>query len=164
MARPATFHVVARDGGAALKARLASAPEEHAEAILAACEILQELHDHGVLEVIRGGLAASDELLDIVVEGADSPDTVRAIRNLLYWRAILGRIEPEWFQGIFQAIPDGLALATTQRDETASIWKVLRRAVSRDSLRGLTAAVDFLESFGRRLNALEHRVAGEAAK
>ena len=44
-----------------------------------------------------------------VVDGANTPEAVRALRNLLFWRSVLGRIEPEWFQGIFQAIPDGLA-------------------------------------------------------
>jgi hypothetical protein len=73
----------------------------------------------------------------------------------MFWRQVLGRIEPTWFQGIFQAIPDGLATATAQRDEPVSVWKVLRRAMSKDSLRGLAAAVDFLESFGRHLHILE---------
>jgi uncharacterized protein YjgD (DUF1641 family) len=164
MAQPATFHVVARDGNGALRAQLQAVPEKHGEAILAACEILQELHDHGILEVLRGGLAASDQLLELAVASADTPETVRAIRNLLYWSTIVGRIEPEWIQGVAKAIPDGLALATTQRDQRASIWKVLRRAMSRDSLRGLTAAVDFLESFGRRLNALEHGTPGGEVK
>ena len=86
----------------------------------------------------------------------NTPEAVRAVRNLLFWRSVLGRIEPEWFQGIFQAVPDGLAVATAQRDEPVSLWRVLRRAISKDSLRGLTAAVDFLESFGRHLNSLEH--------
>ena len=73
----------------------------------------------------------------------------------MFWRQVLGRIEPEWFQGIFQAIPDGLATATARRDEPVRLWKLLRRAMSKDSLRGLLAGVDFLESFGRHLRLLE---------
>ena len=73
----------------------------------------------------------------------------------MFWRQVLGQIEPAWFQGIFQAIPDGLAAATAQRNESVSIWKILRRATNKDSLRGLVAAVDFLESFGRHLQTLE---------
>jgi uncharacterized protein YjgD (DUF1641 family) len=152
------FHVVPPNPIEALRARLDSAPEEHAAAVLAAYDVLQELHDHGVLEVVRSCLAASDELLGTIVSGVNTPETVRAVRNLLFWRSVLGRIEPEWFQGIFQAIPDGLAVATAQRDEPISLWRVLRRAFSKDSLRGLTAGVDFLESFGRHLNSLEHSV------
>jgi len=158
MAQPTPFHAKPRSPLEALHARIDAAPQEHVAAILAAYDVLQALHDRGVLELLKNGLEAGDELLEMVVSAANTPESVRAIRNLLFWRTILGQIEPEWFQGIFQAIPDGLAEATAQRDEPVSLWKVLRRGVSKDSLRGLTAAVDFLQSFGRHLNSLEHAV------
>jgi uncharacterized protein YjgD (DUF1641 family) len=113
------------------------------------------LHDRGILDVTTSALRASDELLEKVVDAANTPDAIRAIRNLLFWRQILGRIEPAWFRGIFQAIPDGLATATAERNEPVSLWKLFRRATNKDSLRGLAAAVDFLESFGRHLHTLE---------
>jgi uncharacterized protein YjgD (DUF1641 family) len=155
MAQPIRFNVPPLDPREALRARLERTPEKHAEAILAACDVLQALHDRGILDVATSALSASDELLEKVVDSANTPDTIRAIRNLMFWRQILGRIEPSWFQGIFQAIPDALATATAQRDEPVGVWKLLRRAMSKDSLRGLAAAIDFLESFGRHLHMLE---------
>jgi uncharacterized protein YjgD (DUF1641 family) len=155
MAQPIPFHVAPFDSRAALRARLEHVPDTHAEAILAAYNLLQVLHDRGILDTATSALSASDELLEKIVNSANSPDAIRAIRNLLFWRQILGRIEPKWFQGIFQAIPDGLAKATAERDEPVGVWKLLRRAINRDSLRGLAAAVDFLESFGRHLHSLE---------
>jgi uncharacterized protein YjgD (DUF1641 family) len=155
MSQPIPFHVPPFDSRAALRARLEHAPDKHAEAILAAYNLLQALHDRGILDTATSALSASDELLEKVVTGVNSPDAIRAIRNLLFWRQILGRIEPKWFQGIFQAIPDGLAKATAERDKPVGVWKLLRRAINRDSLRGLAAAVDFLESFGRHLHSLE---------
>jgi uncharacterized protein YjgD (DUF1641 family) len=155
MAQPITFQTPAYDPRAALRTRLAHAPEAHAEAILAAYDVLQELHERGILDILRSGLAAGGELLEKAVDLADTPEAVRAVRNLLLCQSVLGRIEPEWFQGILQAIPDGLATVTAQRDEPVGLWRVLRRALSRDSLRGLTAAIGFLESFGRRLSLLE---------
>src|SRR5712671_2631063 len=147
MAQPIPFHVPPFDNRAALRARLEQAPDKHAEAILAAYDLLQALHDRGILDVATSALSASDELLEKVVDTANSPDAIRAIRNLMFWRQVLGKIEPKWFQGVFQAIPEGLAIATKERDEPVRIWKLLRRALSKDSLRGLAAAVDFLESF-----------------
>jgi len=155
MAQPIPFRVPPIDNRAALRERLDRAPEEHAEAVLAAYELLQALHDRGMLDVTTSALRASDDLLEKVVDNANTPDVIRAIRNLMFWRQVLGRIEPKWFQGIFQAIPDGLATATAERDEPVGVWKLLRRAISKDSLRGLAAAVDFLESFGRHLHSLE---------
>jgi len=155
LAKPIDLEAPPRNPRAELQSRLERAPEEHAEAILAAYEVLQELHDRGALELARGALAASDELLDELVGNARTPEAVRAIRNLLFWRHILGSIEPEWFKGIFQAIPDGLAQATARRDEPVGFWRLLRKMFSKDSLRGMAAAIDFLQSFGRHLHSLE---------
>lgn len=155
MAQPIPFHAVPLDTRDALRVRLETAPDTHAEALLAAYDLLQALHDRGILDVATSALAASDELLEKVVDTANAPESIRALRNLMFWRQVLGSIEPEWFQGIFQAIPDGLATATAERDEPVTLWKILRRATKKDSLRGLAAAVDFLESFGRHLHSLE---------
>jgi len=155
MAQPIPLEIPPRNPRAALRSRLEQAPEEHAEAVLAAYEVLQELHDRGVLELMRGALAASDEILEKVVDGAKTPEAIRAIRNLLFWRQILGSIDPDWFKGLFQAIPEGIAQATAKRDQPVSVFGVLRRLTNKDSLRGLAAAVDFLQAFGRHLHALE---------
>src|SRR5262245_54963336 len=114
MAQPVAFRTPPHNPLDVLRARLETAPQEHADAILAAYDVLQLLHDRGVLDVVRGGLAAGDDLLDALVSSVSTPDAVRALRNLMFWRTVLGRIEPEWFQGIFQAIPDGLSTATAQ--------------------------------------------------
>ncbi len=136
MAQPIPFHPPATDKRDVLRARLEQAPEQHAEAILAAYDLLQALHDRGILDVTTSALRASDELLEKVVDAANTPDAVRAIRNLLFWRQVLGRIEPTWFQGIFQAIPDGLATATAERDEAVGLWKQPSRPCCRDRLPG----------------------------
>jgi len=155
MSVPIALETSPRDPAAELRSRLENAPAEHAEALLAAYEVLQALHEQGVFEVLRGALDAKDEILDSVVAAADTPEAIRAIRNLLFWRRILGSIEPEWFKGLFQAIPEGIAQATAERDKPVGLWQVLRRIRSKDSLRAMAAAVDFLEAFGRHLHSLE---------
>jgi len=158
MAQPIPLEIPPRNPRAELRFRLEQAPEEHAEAVLAAYEVLQQLHDRGVLEIMRGGLAASDEILEKVVDNAKTPEAIRAIRNLLFFRRILGSIEPEWFEGIFQAIPEGIAQVTAERDQPVSLFGLLRRLVSKDSLRGLAAAIDFMQALGRHLQVLNRYV------
>jgi len=153
MAQPIPLEIPPRNPRAELRARLEQAPEEHAEAVLAAYEVLQELHNRGVLDIMRGFLAASDDILEKVVDNIRTPEAIRAIRNLLFWRQILGSIEPEWFKGIFQAIPEGIAQATAEREQPIGLFGLLRRLSSKDSLRGLAAAVDFLQAFGRHLHS-----------
>ena len=156
MARPIPLEIPPRNPRAELQSRLEQAPLEHAEAVLAAYEVLQELHNRGVLEIMRGALAASDEILEKVVDDAKSPEAIRAIRNLLFWRHILGGIEPEWFKGIFQSIPEGIAQATAEREQPVRFFGLLRRLMTKDSLRGFAAAIDFLQAFGRHLHSLEN--------
>ena len=156
MAQPIPLEIPPRNPRAELQSRLEHAPEEHAEAVLAAYEVLQELHNRGVLEIMRGALAASDELLERLVDNAKTPEAIRAIRNLFLLQRILGRIEPQWLEGIVQAIPEGIAQSTAERDQPVGFFSLLRRLTSKDSLRGLAAAVDFLQSFGRHLHSAEN--------
>jgi len=155
VAQPTPLEIPPRNPRAELRSRFEQAPEEHAEAVLAAYEVLQELHNRGVLEIMRGALAASDDILEKVVDNVKTPEAIRAIRNLLFWRQILGSIEPEWFKGIFQAIPEGIAQASAERKQPVGFFGLLRRITNKDSLRGLAAAVDFLQAFGRHLYSLE---------
>jgi uncharacterized protein YjgD (DUF1641 family) len=155
MAEPIRFTVPPPDPRVVLRERLERAPEEHAQAVLAAYDLLQALHDRGILDVATSALAASDELLEKVVDGVNTPGAIRSLRNLMFWQGVLGSIEPKWFKGLVQAIPEGLAVATAERNEPVRLWSLLRRGLSRDSLRGLAAGVDFLESFGRHLHLLE---------
>jgi uncharacterized protein YjgD (DUF1641 family) len=155
MAQPIRFTAPPIDTRAVLRAKVEQAPDAHAEAILAAYDLLQALHDRGILDTATSALRASDELLEKVVDNANTPEAIRALRNLVFWQKILGSIEPQWFKGLFQAIPDGLATATAERHEPVRLWKLLRRAMTKDSLRGLAAGIDFLESFGRHLHLLE---------
>jgi len=162
MAQPIRFTAPPIDTRAVLRAKVERAPDAHAEAILAAYDLLQALHDRGILDTATSALRASDELLEKVVDNANTPETIRALRNLVFWQRILGSIEPQWFKGLFQAIPDGLATATAERNEPVRLWKLLRRAMSKDSLRGLAAGIDFIESFGRHLHMLEASAQAES--
>src|SRR5271165_6693630 len=84
-----------RDPKAELEQRLRAAPGEHAEALLAAYEVLQGLHDQGVFDLIRGALGSRDRVLEMAVDVARRPESIRGIRNLLVLVNTLGAIEPE---------------------------------------------------------------------
>jgi len=64
------FTVLPPDPRVVLRERLERAPEEHAQAVLAAYDLLQALHDRGILDVATSAMAASDELLEKVVDGS----------------------------------------------------------------------------------------------
>jgi uncharacterized protein YjgD (DUF1641 family) len=155
VAQPIPLEIPPSNPRAELQSRLEHAPEEHAEALLAAYEVLQQLHERGVLELARGVLAAGDDILEKVVDQIRTPEAIRSIRNLIFWQHVLRSIEPESFQGIFKAIPEGLAKATAEPEKPIGLFGLLRRLLTKDGLRGLAAATDFLQAFGRHLHSLE---------
>jgi uncharacterized protein YjgD (DUF1641 family) len=155
VAQPIPLEIPPSNPRAELQSRLEHAPEKHAEAVLAAYEVLQQLHDRGVLELARGVLAAGDDILEKVVDQVRAPEAIRSIRNLIFWQHVLRSIEPESFQGIFKAIPEGLAKATAEPEKPIGLFGLLRRLLTKDGLRGLAAATDFLQAFGRHLHSLE---------
>lgn len=63
--------------------------EEHADAIHAALELLQELHDHGLLDLARGVVAGSPELITRLAEAANTPEAIAVIRSLIATLKIL---------------------------------------------------------------------------
>jgi hypothetical protein len=87
------------------------APLEHAEALLAGYEVLQGLHDQGVLELLRGLLGSGGKVLETVAEAARAPESVRAIRNLIILGKTLGEIDPDLFDGFAMALPEAMRQA-----------------------------------------------------
>jgi hypothetical protein len=93
------------------------------------------------------------------VDNAKTPEAIRAIRNLFFLQRILGSIPPESLEGVAQAIPEGIAQATAERDRPVSFFSLFRRLTSKDSLRGLAEAVNFLQAFGRHLRSAQNSLA-----
>src|SRR5258707_15830421 len=151
MALPIRFEPPGRDARAELRDRLDNAPLEHAEALLAAYEVLQGLHERGVLDTLKGGLSAGDTLLNTVVEAAKTPEAIRTVRNLLLLSKGLGEIEPELLDVVVRAIPEGLAQISAKRSKTPGLFSLLQKFRSKDSRRAMGAAAELLESVGRNL-------------
>jgi uncharacterized protein YjgD (DUF1641 family) len=153
MARPIPLELPKRDPREELRVRLQQAPVDHAEAVIAGLEVLQGLHDQGVLELLRGVLGGGDKILEIVVEATKTPDAVRGIRNLLILTKILGSIEPELLEKIAQAVPHALVgVVKAEVAEPPGFWGILKIVRSKSLRRGLAVANNLLEALGSDLS------------
>jgi uncharacterized protein YjgD (DUF1641 family) len=159
MAQPIPLHLAPRDPREKFSSRLQQAPTDHAEAVLAAYEVLQGLHDHGVLELMRGTLGGSEKMLEQVVAVASGPESIRATRNLLLLLAALGEIEPALLSDLTRAIPKALVQANAEESKPPGLFKLLSTFWNKDFRRGLAACNDLLVMFGRNLieKAPDHR-------
>ena len=151
MAQPIPLEIQARDPRAELQDRLARAPQEHAEALLSAYEVLQKLHERGALDLMRGALGSSDKVLEIVLQEAQTPAAVRGLRNLLILGNVLGSVEPNLMEGFARSIPEAIALTKAHAPEPPGLWGILKKFGQRDFRRGLVLVNSMLEAFGRNL-------------
>ncbi len=154
MAKPIPFDLPKRDAKEELRAKLEQAPIEHAEAVLAGFEVLQGLHDRGVLELLRGVLGGGDKILEMAVEATKTPEAIRGIRNLLIIAKVFGSIEPELLEKFAGAVPDALEnAAKAEQTEPPGFWGVVKIFRGKNLRRGLAVVNGLLEAWGRNFSA-----------
>jgi uncharacterized protein YjgD (DUF1641 family) len=134
------FHPV--DARNDLIRRVEHAPVEHAEAVLSAYELLQKLHEKGMLELLTGLLSAGDTVVNHVVGVVSSKEMVTALRIGLIFSNLLSSIDPEKLHNV---IADA-------GKETPSLLSIGKMATSRDARRGMATAVGLLNVVGAALN------------
>src|SRR5271155_4022530 len=125
MAKPIPLELPASDPRAELQARLQNAPLEHAEALLAAYEVLQGLHDRGVLELMRGALGSGDEILEIAVAAVQSPTAIHGFRNLLLVVNMLGAIDPDLLKAFTQGVPEAFRKMVLE-PQPPGLWRLIK--------------------------------------
>jgi uncharacterized protein YjgD (DUF1641 family) len=161
MAKPVPLQLPPRDSQEELRSRLDRAPLEHADALLAAYEVLQGLHDCGILELLRGLLGSGDKVLEVAVDAARAPESVRAVRNLLVLFKTLGEIDPDLFDGFALALPEAMQQAKAQGKEPPGFLAILNKFRSKDLRRGLVAVNSLLEAWGKDFFAEAHSKPGK---
>jgi uncharacterized protein YjgD (DUF1641 family) len=151
MAAPIKFESPRRSAREELLQRLDQAPAKHAEALLAVYDLLQGLHDRGVLDALNGALSSGNFILDTVVETANTPENIRAIRNLLLLSKLLGDIDPDVLGRVVSAVPEALQQVPSAKMKASGMLSLLKKFNSEDSRRGMAFAASLLESLGKKL-------------
>jgi uncharacterized protein YjgD (DUF1641 family) len=148
MAQPIAFRVPAHPAPANME-RLQKAPAEHAEAILSGYELLQLMHDRGVLNLLRGLVAGGDEVVGTIAAAMDTPESIRAIRNLLLLTKFFGNISPDVLTSLAETVSAG---AEREKGHKApGLLSLLWRLRNEDSRHAAAVALDLLEGLGKGL-------------
>jgi uncharacterized protein YjgD (DUF1641 family) len=152
MASPIPLELPKADPRLVLQERLADAPAAHAEAMLAAYEVLQGLHDRGVLDLARGALGSGDKVLEVAVAAAQAPASIRGIRNLLLLLNMLGSIDPDVLKAFTQGVPHAFQLMLRE-PQRPGLWRLIQDFFwNHDFRRGMAALNTLLEAFGHSLS------------
>ncbi len=147
MADPIRIYTPERNVREELRRKVESAPVDHAEALLAAYELLQEAQDHGVLDTLRGAIGAGEAFISKTSEYANTPEGIRLMRNVLAMTRVLGELDPALLDAAVKALSEPKELG--KYSGPPSWWQTLQRLTSRDSRRALAAVAGFSQAFGK---------------
>jgi uncharacterized protein YjgD (DUF1641 family) len=122
---------------------------EHAEAIDSALDLLQLLHDRGVLDLLRGLVGAGDQVVDMLTTALNTPEAVRGIRNFLLLTKFFATIPPEVLSGLVQTANEGAE--REKSNQAPGLLHLLRRMNSESSRHAIAVMLDLLEGVGKGL-------------
>lgn len=131
-----------RDSRDDLIRQLQDAPVKHAEALLATYELVQRLHDSGVIPLLNGMLSAGDEVVARVVDLVSSKEAVKLLRVALMAADLAGSIDVDKLSQALKPSPSA---------KEPSLWQLGKEATGKDARRGMAAAVELLTVFGAAL-------------
>jgi uncharacterized protein YjgD (DUF1641 family) len=151
MAQPIPLKLPPRDPKQELLTRLEQAPAEYAAALLDSYELLQQLHEHGVFTLVRGALGASDKIVEAASARANSPESIRVMRNAILLAKMLGSIDPEVLQGTCEAVGQTFGDAKSAAYEPPSLFSLFTVFLNRDLRRGMGLINIFLKNLAYQL-------------
>jgi len=149
MAQSIAYNADARSAPVNYSERLHNAPREHAEAILSGYELLQLLHDRGVLNLLRGLVGAGDELIGTISAAVDTPESIRGIRNFLLLTKFFAGIPPEVLSSLVDIVSDGAKWERAHKPP--SLLHLFWRLRNESSRHATSLALDLLEGLGKGL-------------
>ena len=123
-----------------LARRIHEAPTEHADAILATFELLQKLHDAGLLSLASGLISAGSRIIARLADVADSPPVVTALRTTLILGSVLNTLDA-----------DELHKAMQVGEKQASLLHILKGLTTKESRQVAMIGVNLMNVIGKAL-------------
>jgi len=125
------------------------APAPRAEAVDSALDLLQLLHDRGVLDLLRALVAAGDQVVDILTAALSTPEAIRGMRNFLLLTKFFAGIPPEVLSRLAQTATGGAGREKSA--EAPSLLQLIRRMNTPGARHGMAVLIDLLESADKGL-------------
>jgi uncharacterized protein YjgD (DUF1641 family) len=123
------------------------------EALLSTLEIIRELHEAGLLDIVKGVLKTRHKVGVLAIDELNQPDMHRMIKNAMAVFELFQDIDPEQLHKITDAVAGGLEKSANQLDENKQIglWAMAKTLKDPDVNRSLTTLVSFLQGMGEEM-------------
>ena len=148
MAAPLAFKPEPVDPSKELMRRVQEAPREHAEALLAAWDLLEASHEKGILDLAQGLIGGRDIIAGKLAEAANSPDGINVARNLIALGRIAASIDPDMLYKVSRALDRNPPRIAGPQDKAPTLLSLFRQFRAEDTRRGLAYGLDILAAVG----------------
>jgi len=145
MAAPLAFKPEPVDVQKELMQRVQTAPQDHAEALLAAWDLLEAAHQKGALDLAQGVIGGRDVIAGKLAEAANTPDGINVVRNLLALGRIVASLDPEMLYRVSRALDRN---PPKVQEKPPSLLSLFRQFRAEDARRGLAYGLDLLAVVG----------------
>jgi len=125
-----------------LMRRLEVAPQEHVEAMLALYQLVQRMHDNGVIDLANGLLSAGGTVVDELAALANSPEMTGAMRLTFMATNLIRAMDMDKMHEVLSG----------QEAKPVSLMQLGRQAMSKEARTGIAAALGVLTVFGAALD------------
>ncbi len=143
MAQPVPFRrYIPEDTKSDMARKVEAAPTEHAAALLSGYQLLQQLHDTGTLDLLRGLFGAGDAVVNHVVDVVSAPIMVNLLRNGLALGTVAGNLNPDLLDEAIKGKPE------ERKQKAPSLWAISKLLRTEEARLGLAVAAKLLVAMG----------------
>lgn len=130
---------------------------ENKESILELLQMLNHMHDRGILSLLTGLFGQGDKVMDILVKKADTPETANTLKNLLLMVGVLGTINVKQLEPILLKVNSGIARVAEEKDtdEKTGVFDIMRSLKDPEINRSVTLLLNFLKGMGQDTSQME---------
>lgn len=130
--------------------RVTSALAEHESGLAAWLELVDLLHQRGLLDIVIAMLKRGDGVLEILVREAEKPGGLALMKNAIALLQGMSAMDASAIARVLRHLNEGLQGATADdRPNITGVWSLLAILRDEEISAGLGALLGFLKGLGR---------------
>lgn len=132
---------------------------DNRESITTFLDILNEIHELGILDIIQGVLKNRQEISVIALSQFDQPSIHHMMKTGMNAIQFLGKLEPDKLQDLLQGVERGIErLTETQNNQTHSLWEIGKAMRDPNVTFALSSMIRFMNGMGEAMKETEKRI------
>lgn len=131
---------------------------ENREAVDQLLTIAGELHESGMLDIIKSLLKTRVEVSEVAMKQVNQPKTLNILRNVMGAAEALGSIDPDQLNKMLDGVAAGVKQSAVhdQPEEPIGILGMYKATKNSNIQTSLHMMMQFLEGMGQHLNEKEN--------